>query len=466
MENTATTTVRISESDLENLRLHFKGDLIQPQDPRYDEARSVYNGMINKTPALIAKCSDVADVISAVNFGQEHNLLVSIKSGGHNGAGLALCDDGLVIDLSGLKGIFIDPEKQTARVESGCVLKEVDHATQAFGMAIPSGIIGTTGIGGITLGGGIGYLTRTYGLTIDNLLEVQMVLADGSYITVNKDSHPDLFWAVRGGGGNFGVVTSFLFRLQPAGTTYAGPMFWSIEKAEEAMKFYDRIMQDADDDLYGFFAYLRVPPAPPFPEHLHNQNVCGILWNYAGPGDKAEEVFKPIREFGPPILDFVGQIPHSSLQTMFDALYPPGMQWYWRADFFDELSDEAIHQHVKYGSSVPTMHSTMHLYPVDGAASRIGRKDTAWNYRNARWSQVIVGVDPDPSNNDRIVSWCKEYYDALHPHSMGGAYVNFMMEEGRDRVKATYGENYSRLQGIKRKYDPDNFFRVNQNIEP
>jgi len=360
----------------------------------------------------------------------------------------------------------VDPDKKTARVEGGCTLGDVDHATHAFGLALPSGIISTTGVGGITLGGGIGYLTRKYGLSIDHVLEANVVLADGTYVTANKDQNQDLYWAIRGGGGNFGVVTSFLFRLDPVHTNYSGPMFWPIEKATEVMKWYRELMADAPDEVYGFFAFLIVPPSAPFPEELHLKTVCGVVWNYTGPMEQAEEVFKPIREFGPPILDFVGPMPHPVLNSLFDVFYPPGLQWYWRADFVNELSDEAIAEHVKFGEKTPTPHSTMHLYQVDGAAGRIGKTDTPWNYRDAKWAQVIVGVDPDPANNDKIISWCKDYYDALHPYGAGGAYVNFLMEEGEDRIKATYGENYVRLAEIKSKYDPDNFFRINQNIKP
>jgi FAD/FMN-containing dehydrogenase len=335
-------------------------------------------------------------------------------------------------------------------------------------MATPSGIISTTGVGGLTLGGGIGHLTRKHGLSIDNLLEAEVVLADGSVVIANEKENADLFWAIRGGGGNFGIVTSFLYKLHPVETLYAGPIFWELEKASEIMKWYRDFIKTAPDDLNGFFAFLVVPAGPPFPEHLHNKNVCGIVWTYTGPLENGEKVFEPIRKkFGTPLLDWVSPIPHPALQGMFDGLYVPGLQWYWRADFVRELTDKAIEEHVKHGSNIPTMFSTMHLYPINGAAGRVNKGDTTWNYRDAVWAQVIVGVDPDPKNADKITKWCKDYYNALHPYGYGGgAYVNFMMDEGQDRVKAAYGENYEKLSSIKAKYDPQNIFRINQNIKP
>jgi len=460
------TNPQLKSSHIEALKHQLAGVIIQPEDEAYEEARKLYNGMIDKRPRLIVKCAEEADVKAAIQFARKHQMEVAIRSGGHNGAGLGSCDDGLLIDFSLMKAIHIDPEQKTARIEAGCTLGDIDKAMHSYGLAIPSGIISTTGIGGITLGGGIGYLTRKCGLTIDNLLEAQMVLADGSSVTANKDSHPDLFWAIRGGGGNFGVVTSFVFQLHEIKEVYAGPMFWPLEKSREVMEFYRDFTVKASNDLYGFFAFLVVPPTAPFPEELQGQNVCGIVWNYTGPAEKAEEVFKPIREFGPPVLDFVGWLPLPALQSMFDIFYPPGHQWYWRADFFEELTDEAITAFIKYGAQIPTGQSTMHLYPVDGKAHEVKSDETAWNYRHARWAEVIVGVDPDPAHKEKITAWCKNYYHATHPYSAGGAYINFMMEEGQDRIKATYGSNYDRLTEVKAKYDPDNFFHVNQNIQP
>lgn len=454
------------ENNFQQLRTSLRGELIEPTDANYNLARKVYNGMIDKKPAAIARCNDVADVIACVNFARENNILLAVRGGGHNGGGLGVCDDGLVIALSGIRYAHVDPVAKTVRVGGGSTWADVDHATHAFGLATPSGIISTTGVGGLTLGGGLGHLTRKCGLTIDNLLEADVVLANGTVVTANEKNNEDLFWALRGGGGNFGVVTSFLFKLHNVDTLYAGPMLWELSESKRIMKWYRDFITTAPDELTGFFAFLTVPPGPPFPEHLHNKKMCGIVWAYSGPLDKGEKIFEPIRNLGNIALDFVGPIPHPALQSMFDALYVPGYQWYWRADYMNELSDKAIDEHIKFGSEVPTMWSTMHMYPVNGAAGRIRNDETAWSYRDATWAQVIVGVDPDPANRDLVTKWTKDYWEALHPYSAGGAYINFMMDEGQDRIRATYKENYDRLASIKAKYDPNNLFRVNQNIKP
>jgi FAD/FMN-containing dehydrogenase len=422
--------------------------------------------MIDKKPGLIARCVDVADVIACVNFARENQILVAVRSGGHNAGGLGIADDALVIDLAPIKYTRVDPAKKTVTVGGGCTWADVDHATHAFGMAVPSGIISTTGVGGLTLGGGIGHLTRKCGLTIDNLLAADAVLADGSFVHATADENSDLFWALRGGGGNFGVVTAFTFKLHQIDTVYAGPMLYELNEAADVMKWYRNFIVNAPEDLNGWFAFLTVPPGPPFPENLHLKKMCGIIWCFTKPQAVAEKMFEPIRAFKNPALDFVGPIPQPALQSMFDPIYPPGLQWYWRADFVNELSDDAIAQHVRFGNALPTMHSTMHLYPINGAAAKVGKTEAAWSYRDANWAQVMVGVDPDPANKEKITKWTKDYFDALHPYSAGGAYVNFMMDEGEDRVKATYGDNYQRLAQIKAKYDPANLFRVNQNIKP
>jgi len=405
-------------------------------------------------------------VIAAVNFGRDQKLLTAVRGGGHNAGGLGVCDDGLVIDLSHISYVHVDPVKKTVRCGGGTTWAQVDHATHAFGLAVPAGIIASTGVGGLSLGGGIGHLTRQCGLTIDNILEVEMVLADGRVVTANAKQNADLYWAVRGGGGNFGVVTSFLFRAHPIHTDYAGPMLWALEDTAEILRWYQSLIAKAPNNLNGFFAILTVPPGPPFPVELHNKKMCGVVWCYTGPLKQAEKVFKPIRAFKKPVLDFVGPIPHPALQGMFDPIFPTGLQWYWKADFMRKLNDDAIAQHVTHGARMPTWQSTMHLYPINGAAARIKNGATPWAYRDALFAQVMVGVDPDPANKDKLVTWARDYFNALHPHSAGGAYVNFMMEEGDDRVRATYGKNYPRLAKIKKKYDPKNFFRVNQNIRP
>lgn len=458
------TVTDILESKMENFQSKLKGKLIQPDDPNYNEERKVYNGMIDKHPGMIVKCVDVADVIVSVNFGRENNLVIAVRGGGHNGGGLGICDDGLVIDLSGIKFVHVDTSDNTVKVGGGNLWGEVDQATHPFGLAIPAGIISTTGVGGLTLGGGVGYLARKYGLSIDNLLEAEMVLADGSFVTVNAKQNSDLFWAIRGGGGNFGIVTSFKFQAHKVKTVFGGPTLWPIEKTEEIMKWYQDFITKAPDELNGFIATL-VIPGPPFPESLHNRQFCGIVWCYVGDMSKAKEAFKPILDMKPEF-EHVGEMPYPSVQTLFDGLFPKGLQWYWRADFFNELGPELRKQHLKFGSSIPTPLSQMHLYPISGAASRIGAEDTPWAYRDAKYAGVIVGVDPDPKNADKITSWCKDYHEAMHPYSAGGAYSNFMMDEGQERVQASYKHNYKRLVKIKKQYDPENLFRVNQNIKP
>ena len=454
----------LSDAVIDAFASKIRGEIILPKNSNYDEARKVYNAMINMYPGMIIKCTDVADVIHSVNFGRENNLSVAVRGGGHNGGGLGLCNDGLVIDLSGIKFVLVDTEKKTVRVGGGNVWGEVDHATHAFGLAVPAGIISTTGVGGLTLGGGVGYLARKYGLTIDNLLEADMVLADGSFVTVNANQHADLFWAIRGGGGNFGIVTSFKFQAHPVKNVFAGPTLWPIEKTNEIMEWYHSFIHNAPEELNGFIATL-VIPGPPFPEELHNKQFCGIVWCYCGDLEKANEIFKPILAMNP-LFAMVGPMPYPTVQTLFDGMLPPGLQWYWRADFFNELGVEVRNLHFEYGSKIPTPLSQMHLYPISGAASRVGKDETPWAYRDAKYAGVIVGVDPDPSKAHKITKWCKDYWEALHPYSSGGAYLNFMMNEGQDRIKASYKHNYERLTKIKKKYDPNNFFRINQNILP
>jgi len=457
----------LAESVVQEFAQALRGTLIRRGDAEYESARQVYNAMIDRHPALIARCANVADVITSVNFARTNKLLVAIRSGGHNGPGLGVCDDGLVIDLAPMKGIRVDPVQRTARVEAGCTIGDIDHATHAFGLATPSGIISTTGVGGITLGGGMGHMTRSLGLSIDNVLEADVVLADGRFVTANAETNADLFWALRGGGGNFGVVTSFLFRLHPIDTVYAGPMLWHMDQAEEALRWYRDFMPQAPDTLNGFFAFLTVPPAAPFPEDLQGKIMCGVVWCYTGSIDTADSTFAPIRErFGGPALDWVGPIPEPALQSMFDGVYPAGDQWYWKADFFEELPDAAIKRHIEFASKMPTWQSTMHLYPVDGVAGRTPKDATAWSNRDAKWSEVIVGVSKDPADKEKIIAWAREYWEAVHPYSTGGGYINMIMDEGTDRIKATYGDNYDRLAAIKATYDPTNLFRVNQNIAP
>ena len=445
----------------------FAGRFTSPDDSGYDEARAIYNAMIERRPGLIATCADADDVAKVVSFAAAHELLLAVRGGGHNGAGLGTCDDGLVLDLSNLKDIEVDPGARTVRVGGGCTWGEVDAATGEHGLATPSGIISTTGVGGLTLGGGLGHLTRKCGLTIDNLLEAEVVLANGERVRAAADENPDLFWAIRGGGGNFGVVTSFLFRLHEVGTIVGGPTFWPVEQGAEVLAAYRDFLPNAPRELNGFFAFASVPPAPPFPDELHLRKVCGVVWCYSGDPADAAEAMAPLLDVTPePILHGPQEMPLPALQGAFDPVYPAGDQWYWRADFVKEIPDDAVQAHAEFGAAMPTWQSTMHLYPIDGAVHDVGPSDTAWAYRDALWGSVFAGVDPDPANADAIRNWCVDYFEALHPHSAGGAYVNMMMDEGQDRVRASYGDNYDRLAQIKAQYDPNNLFRVNQNIEP
>jgi FAD/FMN-containing dehydrogenase len=446
-----------------------RGDLITPGDPGYDQARAVYNAMIDRHPAAIVRVRDTADVISCVRFARQHGIDLAVRGGGHNAAGLGVGDDALVIDLSGLRSTTVRPVDHTVRADAGCTWGDVDHATVAFGMATPSGFLASTGVGGLTLGGGIGYLTRRFGLTVDNLLAADVVLADGTFVTASEDSHPDLFWALRGGGGNFGVVTSFTFRCHDIGehgVIIGGPVLYDAADTPQVMRWYRELMPSLPEELSGWIALLTIPPAPPFPEHLHGRTACGIVWCYTGPHDQAGQILEPVRTFGSPLLDGLQPMPFTMLQSAFDGLYPAGLQWYWKADFFDEISDPAIDVHVKYGAQLPSGHSTMHLYPIDGAASRVPPNATPFAYRDGGWAGVIVGVDPDPANAGAISRWAQDYWRELHPTSSGGGYINFMMDEGQDRIRASYRGNYDRLARVKRRYDPDNFFHINQNIEP
>ena len=424
--------------------------------------------MIDKRPALIARCAGAGRRREVVAFARDHDLPLAVRGGGHNGAGLGTCDDGVVIDLSLLKDIEVDPEARTVRVGGGCTWGEVDRATGEHGLATPSGIISTTGVGGLTLGGGLGHLTRKFGLAIDNLLEAEVVLASGERVRASADEHPDLYWAIRGGGGNFGVVTSFLFRLHEVGTVVAGPTFWSVEQSAEVLTVYRDFLPSAPRELNGFFAYLGVPPGPPFPEELHLRKVCGVVWCYVGAEEDAAARDGAAARRAPGAAAARGRrrcrTPRCRARST--ALYPAGHQWYWRADFVNEIPDEAIEAHARFGAELPTWQSTMHLYPIDGAAHDVDAADTAWSYRDAKWGSVFAGVDPDPANVGAIRDWSVDYFEALHPYSAGGAYVNMMMDEGQERVRASYRDNYDRLARIKADYDPGNLFRVNQNIEP
>jgi hypothetical protein len=448
-------------------RSEIAGTVIEPGHPSYDAARAVHNGMIDRRPAVIVQCATADDVSATVRQAHEMGLAVAIRGGGHSGPGFGTCDGGVVLDLSALRRVDVDPSSQTAHVEGGCTWHDVDAATHPYGLAVPCGIISSTGVGGLTVGGGHGYLARKYGLTIDNLLSADMVLADGRRVTASATTEPELFWAIRGGGGNFGVVTRFTFRARPVSTVIGGPLIWSWDDMPAMMRLYRDRFHSMPDDVFGFFAELIVPPGPPFPEPLHLSRACAIVWCSTASAEETASLLAPFREFRKPLIDFVGPLPMPALNSMFDVLYPKGTRSYWRGDFFETLPDEAIALHEKYGRRLPSVQSTVHLYPIDGAAGRVGADDTAWAYRHATLSEVILGADSNPAQDATITSWAKDYWLAVHPYSCGGAYVNFMMDdEGQDRVRRTYGSHYTRLAAAKRLYDPDNVFRVNQNIRP
>ncbi len=453
----------------EELASQTRGRLVQPADSDYDAARAVYNAMIDRHPGAVLRCADVADVITGVRFATAHGIEVAVRGGGHNAAGLGVWDNALVLDLGDMRSTTVDPAAHTVRVDGGCTWGDVDHATVAFGMATPSGFLASTGVGGLALGGGIGYLTRRFGLTVDNLLAADVVLADGTLVRADARSHPDLFWALRGGGGNFGVVTSFTFtchQIGDGGTIFGGPIFYDLADTREVMQWYRELLPNLPEELSGWISVLTVPPVAPFPEALWGRKVCGIVWCYTGSMARAEEVTAPVRDFGSPLMVGLHEMPFNALQAAFDGLYPAGLQWYWRSDYCTEISDDAIGVHEKYGALLPTGHSTMHMYPVDGAACRVAADATAFAHRAGGWAAVIVGVDPDPANADRISAWAKDYWTELHPTSSGGTYVNFLMNEGAGRIRDSYGSNYPRLAAIKKRYDPDNVFHVNQNIPP
>jgi FAD/FMN-containing dehydrogenase len=450
------------------LKASLRGALIGRDATDYDEARKLYNGMIDKRPLMIARCADVADVIAAVNFGRDQKLPIAIRGGGHNGPGLGSVDDGLVIDLSPMKGVRVDTSNRTVRVGPGCTSGDADHATHPFGLAVPFGIVSTTGVAGLTLGGGSGHLTRKFGLTIDNLLEADVVLADGSFVTASKTGNADLLWALRGGGGNFGIVTSFLFQAHPVSMVFAGPIAWEQSHARTIMRAYRDFLPKAPEELGALVGLKMVPSTAPFPKEFWGARICLLVSCYNGPEKDGKKALAPLLDALPaPALNWMGMIPYPALQSMFDGLYPKGMQWYWRGDFVKELSDPAIEAHIEQAAKTPSELSLMHLYPIDGAVHRVRKEETAWSARDATWSMVIAGIDPNPQKAGAVTRWTKAYWEALHPFNPGGGYVNFMMDdEGDARVKATYGDNYNRLAALKKKYDPANLFHVNQNIRP
>jgi FAD/FMN-containing dehydrogenase len=451
---------------IDQLRERVRGPVIGPDDEGYDDARAVYNAMIDRRPAVIVRAANAGDVVAAVDHARDHDLDLSVRGGGHGVAGFGTNDGGVVIDLSAMRSVRVDPGAATARAEGGATWGDFNAATHAFGLATTGGIISTTGIGGLTLGGGIGYLARGFGLSLDNLVSADVVTADGRLVVASEREHEDLFWAIRGGGGNFGVATSLEYRLHPVADIYGGPMFFELADAGDVLRWYRDFIADAPEAFGGFPAFQIAPPLPFIPEDRHGDTFLAFVACWAGPLDEGENVLKSLRDVAPVVAEFVGPMPYPALNGAFDALVPPGLQHYWKANFVKELTDDAIDAHLRHGPDVPVVNSTVHIYPINGACHRVASDATAFGHRDANFATVIAGMWPDPAQNDANVRWVQDYYAAVAPHSEEGAYINFAAADDQDRVRANYGANYERLEEIKRTYDPENLFHLNQNIAP
>ncbi len=464
-----TTTTALAATDLERLRDSLRGPVIDPDEEGYDAARAIWNGAIDRRPACIARCTGVADVVAAVRFARERDLLVGVRSGGHGVGGHAVCDGGLVIDLSPMRGIRVDPATRTARAEAGVLWGELDRETQLFGLATVGGIVTHTGIAGLTLGGGIGWLMRKHGATVDNLLSVDLVTAEGELLTASEEENPDLFWGIRGGGGNFGVVTSFEYRLHPVGPiVLAGPVFHPLEDASEVLRFYREFIAAAPDELTTIFELSMAPPLPFLPEEVHGTPIVMVGACYAGSPDEGAEVVRPLKRFGRPIVDLLEPKPYTDLQSMFDPFVPHGWHRYWKSVELPPLTDDAIDTLVEHSSAPTSPKSYTIVFQLGGALARVGEDETSFSQRDATHNVNINAVwteeDPDA---ERHIAWTQDFFDAMQAHAGGRVYLNFLGEEGGNRVRQAYGaRTYERLVELKRAYDPTNFFRLNQNIEP
>ncbi len=456
----------MSKPGIDELRELVRGDVIAEDDEGYEVARTVYNAMIDRRPAVVVRCSDAGDVMAAVDFARENELDLSVRGGSHSVPGFGTNDGGVVIDMSMMRGVRVDPKDRTARAEGGATWGDFNHATYPFGLATTGGIISTTGVGGLTLGGGIGYLARGFGLSCDNLISADVVTADGSFVTASEKENDDLFWALRGGGGNFGAVTSFEFQLHPVKDIYGGPLFYELEHVADLLRFYREFIVDAPEQLGMFPAFQIAPPLPFIPEERHGDTFIAFVACWAGPLDEGVRAIQPLRDVAPVVAEHVGPMPYPALNSAFDALVPPGLQHYWKANFVTDLTDEAVAAHVEHGPKVPAVNSTMHLYPINGACHRVAPDATAFAYRHANFAPVIAGMWPDPADNEANIQWVRDYYEAIAPYSEKGGYVNFMSGDDQDRIKANYGKNYNRLVEVKNRYDPDNLFHMNQNIRP
>ncbi len=454
-------TATFNTSDAEKFGAGLRGPLLRPGDDGYDSARTIWNAMIDKRPALIARCAGVSDVIQSVNFARESGLLVSVRGGGHNVSGNAISDGGLMIDLSPMKSVHVDPDRCIARAEPGVLWREFDHETQAFGLATTGGLVSTTGVAGLTLGGGIGWLMGSHGLACDNLLSVDVVTADGRLLTASESRNQDLFWGLRGGGGNFGIATSFEFQLHPVGQLLGGMVIHPLDQAVELIRFCDEFTRTAPAELGSLVVFVTSP---------EGERVVAIAVCYNGPVEEGERVLKPLREFGTPLADVVAPMSYTQVQGMLDEGFPPGLQNYWKSNFLSGLDDTAIEIIVEHVRNAPSPNSAVAIEQLGGAVSRVGKDDTAFNHRDARYNLLIVGMWPDSSANDENINWVRELSDAMEPYSSGGVYVNYLgqeADEGPERIKAAYGpEKYERLVALKNRYDPTNLFRLNQNIRP
>ena len=444
---------------VEELRKGLRGPLLQPGDAGYDAARTIDNAMIDRRPALIARCAGVADVLTAVRFARQHKVLVSVRAGGHNVAGNAVCDGGLMIDVSGMKGIQVDPGARTVRAQAGVTWGDLDAETQAFGLATTGGVISTTGIAGLTLGGGVGWLNGRFGLACDNLISADVVTAEGQLVRASEQENADLFWGLRGGGGNFGIVTSFEFRLHPVGPTLlSGPVFHPAARARDVLRFYREFSASEPDELTTYAGLLTGPDGAP---------LVGLVPCYSGPIEHGEKLLERLRKFGPPAVDMVGAMPYVAVQRMFNDAFPPGRYNYWKSSLTPEITDQLIDTIVEHMARVPSPHSAVMLEHYHGAYSRPAPTATAYSHRRPTYDVVIIANWASPADNERNTAWARSLFAAVQPQVSKAAYVNFLdQDEGADRIRAAYGDNYEKLVALKRKYDPTNFFKMNQNIRP
>jgi FAD/FMN-containing dehydrogenase len=449
----------MDDAAIRDLRASLRGPLLQPADPGYDTARKIDNAMIDRRPALIARCAGVADVLGAVRFARKHDVLVSVRAGGHNVAGNAVCDGGLVIDVSPMKGIRVDPGGRTAQAQAGVTWGELDAEAQAFGLATTGGVISTTGIAGLTLGGGVGWLNGRFGLACDNLISADVVTADGQFLRASEQENAELFWGLRGGGGNFGIVTSFEYRLHPLGPmVLSGPVFHPAARAREVLRFYREFSAGEPDELTTYAGLLTGPDGTP---------LVGLVPCYAGPPEQGEKLVERLRKFGPPAVDMIGPMPYVAVQRMFNDAFPPGRYSYWKSSLAPEITDQLIDAVAEHMARVPSPHSAVMLEHYHGAYSRPAPSATAYRHRRPTYDVVIIANWTDPADNARNIAWARELFAAVQPHVSPAAYVNFLdQDDGADRIRAAYGENYDRLVALKRKYDPTNFFRMNQNVRP